>query len=59
MKWSEEEKEEFKRWLWSGWDFHFPGYEQAAMHLNRIFGNKRTASACRSMDRRINCKTAK
>ncbi len=52
-RWSDEEKEELKTWLESGWDWHFPGYSVAALHLNRLFDNNRSASACRAMDYRL------
>lgn len=52
-RWSNEEKQELKRWLESGWDWHFPGYKQAALHINSQFGNNRTAAACKAMDKRI------
>lgn len=53
FRWSEEEKLELKRWLESGWDWHFPGYKHAALHINAAFGNNRTSSACRMMDKRM------
>jgi hypothetical protein len=52
-QWSSEEKQSLIEWLESGWDFHFPGYEQAALHINFMYGNSRTASACRAMDKRL------
>lgn len=58
MHWTNEEKAELKRWLETGWDWHFPGYNQAALHINGIFGNNRTAAACRAMDAKM-CKINK
>lgn len=52
-RWSDDEKQELKRWLDSGWDWQFPGYSQAALHINSLFGNNRSASACRAMDYRL------
>lgn len=53
LRWSKEEKAELKRWLESGWDWHFPGYKQAALHINSVFGNNRTPNACRMMGKWI------
>lgn len=53
LRWSKEEKLELKWWLESGWDWHFPGYKQAALHINAAFGNNRTPTACRMMDKWI------
>lgn len=54
-RWSKEEKKELMRWLENGWDYVFPGYGQAALHINDSFGNNRTANACRLMDAKM-CK---
>lgn len=53
LRWSKEEKLELKQWLESGWDWRFPGYKQAALHINAAFGNNRTPNACRMMGKRI------
>ena len=58
-KWTPDEKTELMNWLNTGWDHVFPGYDQASLYINRLFNNNRTASACRSMDRRISIQTKK
>lgn len=52
-RWTKEEKIELKKWLESGWDWEFPGYKQAALHINAAFGNNRTPLACKIMDIKI------